>query len=76
MESVMERDPYSACGHRRCQRQRLSESARNPSQVLVRDLRPVDVLLSDIGQRMSAALDDHGSQLRGVDGVGAILQSA
>lgn len=39
---------------------------------LVRDLRAVDVLLSDIEVRMSAALDDHGSQLRRVDGVGAI----
>ena len=42
------------------------------AQDLVRDLRAVDVSLSDVEQRMSAALDDHGSQLRRVDGVGAI----
>ena len=42
------------------------------AQDLVRDLRAVDVLLSDIERRMSAALDNHGSQLRRVDGVGAV----
>jgi transposase len=42
------------------------------AQDLVRDLRAVDALLSDIEHRMTAALDDHGSQLRRVDGVGAI----
>ena len=42
------------------------------AQDLVRDLHAVDVSLSDVEQRMSAALDDHGSQLRRVDGVGAI----
>ena len=38
----------------------------------MRDLRAVDVGLSDIEQRMSAALDDHGTRLRQVDGVGAV----
>jgi transposase len=42
------------------------------AQDLVRDLRTVDVLLSDIERRMSDALDDHGSELRRVDGVGAV----
>jgi transposase len=39
---------------------------------LVRDLRTVDSLLSDIEQRMSAALDEHGTRLHQVDGVGAV----
>ncbi len=42
------------------------------AQDLVRDLRAVDASLADIEQRMSTALDDHGSRLRRVDGVGAI----
>lgn len=40
---------------------------------LVRDLRAVDSSLVDIEQRMSAALDTHGSRLRQVDGVGAVI---
>jgi len=39
---------------------------------LVRDLRAVDASLADIEARMSAALDDHGSRLRDVDGVGSV----
>lgn len=42
------------------------------AQDLVRNLRAVDASLADIEKRMAAALDDHGSQLRDVDGVGAI----
>ena len=42
------------------------------AQDLVRDLRAVDASLADIEQRMSAALDDHGTRLRQVDGVGAV----
>ncbi len=42
------------------------------AQDLVRELRTVDASLADIEKRMAAALDDHGSQLREVDGVGAI----
>ena len=42
------------------------------AQDLVRDLRAVDASLTDIEQRMSAALDEHGSRLRQVDGVGSI----
>jgi transposase len=38
----------------------------------VRELRGVDARLTDIEHRMAAALDDHGSRLRQVDGVGAI----
>ena len=34
------------------------------AQDLVRDLRAVDTSLADIEQRMSTALDDHGSRLR------------
>lgn len=41
-------------------------------QDLVRDLRVVDVSLADIERRMSAALDEHGSRLREVDGVGSV----
>jgi len=39
---------------------------------LVRELRTVDAALADIEKRMSAALDEHGSQLRDVDAVGAV----
>lgn len=39
---------------------------------LVRELRTVDAALADFEKRMSAALDEHGSQLRDVDGVGAV----
>jgi transposase len=39
---------------------------------LVRELRTVDAALADIEKRMSTALDEHGSQLRNVDGVGAV----
>jgi transposase len=42
------------------------------AQDLVRDLRTVDASLADIAQRMSAALDDHGTRLRQVDGVGSV----
>jgi transposase len=42
------------------------------AQDLVKDLRAVDANLVDIEQRMAAALDDHGSRLRQVDGVGAV----
>jgi len=42
------------------------------AQDLVRDLRAVDASLADIEQRMSEALDSHGSQLRQVDGIGSI----
>jgi transposase len=42
------------------------------AQDLVRDLRAVDASLADIEQRMSAALDDHGTRLRQIDGVGAV----
>lgn len=39
---------------------------------LVRDLRVVDASLADIARRMSAALDELGSRLRQVDGVGSV----
>jgi len=42
------------------------------AQDLVRDLRAVDGSLVDIEKRMSAALDECGSSLRDVDGVGAV----
>jgi transposase len=42
------------------------------AQDLVRDLRAIDASLADIERRMSAALDDHDSRLRQVDGVGAV----
>jgi len=51
---------------------RCEKVRKELAQDLVRDLRAVDVLLSDIEQRMSAALDDDGTELRQVDGVGAI----
>jgi len=38
----------------------------------VRDLRSVDTSLTDIEKRMNAALDDHGTRLREIDGVGAV----
>jgi transposase len=50
-----------------------SEKVRKElAQDLVRDLRAADAALADIEQRMSTTLDDHGSRLRRVDGVGSI----
>lgn len=43
------------------------------AQDLVRDLRAADASLADIEQRMSDALDDHGTRLRQVDGVGSVI---
>ena len=54
--------PVSLCEHTR----------KDLAQDLVRDLRAVDASLVAIEKRMSAALDDHGSSLRDVDGVGAV----
>ncbi len=42
------------------------------AQDLVRDLRAVDTSLTEIEKRMSDALDERGTQLRSVDGVGSI----
>jgi len=42
------------------------------AQDLVRDLRGVDVSLTEIQKRMSGALDERGTRLRDVDGVGSI----
>ena len=42
------------------------------AQDLVRDLCTVDASLAAIERRMSDALDEHGSRLRTVNGVGAI----
>jgi len=39
---------------------------------LVRDVRAVDASLADIEKRMTAVLDDHGTRLREIDGIGAI----
>lgn len=39
---------------------------------LVRDLRVVDASLADIEQRMKVTLDEHGTRLREVDGVGSV----
>jgi transposase len=45
---------------------------RDLAQDLVSDLRAVDACLAAIETRMREALDEHGSRLRTVDGVGAI----
>jgi transposase len=42
------------------------------TQDLLREFRAVDVSLTYIEKRMAAALDDHGSGLCEVDGVGAV----
>jgi transposase len=42
------------------------------AQDLVRDLRAADANLADIAKRMTDALDEHGTRLREVDGVGPI----
>ncbi len=50
-----------------------SERARKElAQDLVRDLRAVDTGLADIEKRMTVALDEHGTRLRSVDGVGPV----
>lgn len=40
---------------------------------LVCEIRAVDAALADMTQRMTAALDEHGTQLLEVDGVGPVL---
>jgi transposase len=50
-----------------CERTR-KELAQDP----LRDLRAVDASLVAIEQRMSVALDNHGTRLRQVDGVGSV----
>ena len=42
------------------------------AQDLVRELRAVDASLADIEQRMTVALDEHGTRLREIDGIGAV----
>lgn len=42
------------------------------AQDLVRELRSVDASLVDIEARMTVALDEHGTRLREIDGVGAV----
>ncbi len=42
------------------------------AQDLVRDVRAADVSLAEIEKRMTAALDDRGTRLREIDGIGAI----
>ncbi len=54
--------PISICEHTR----------KELAQDLVRDLRSVDASLVAIEKRMSDALDHHGSNLRRVDGIGAV----
>jgi transposase len=39
---------------------------------MVREVRAVDASLTDIEKRMTVALDDHGTRLREIDGIGAI----
>ncbi len=39
---------------------------------LVRELRAVDASLADIETRMTIALDEHGTRLREIDGIGAV----
>lgn len=54
--------PASPCEHTR----------KQLAQDLVRDLRAADASLADIEARMSTALDDHGTRLREVGGVGSV----
>lgn len=42
------------------------------AQDLVRELRAADVSLADIEIRMTVALDEHGTRLREIDGIGAV----
>lgn len=42
------------------------------TQDLVRELRAADTSLADVEKRMTAALDDHGTRLREIDGIGAV----
>lgn len=64
----------SAAGMLRCVRPAsgCERTRKELAQDLVKELRTVDASLADIEKRMAAALDDHGSQLREVDGIGAV----
>ena len=42
------------------------------AQDLVRELRIVDASMADVESRMTASLDEHGSRLREIDGIGAV----
>lgn len=42
------------------------------AQDLVREIRTVDASLAGIERRMTGVLDDHGTRLREIDGVGAV----
>ncbi|MGE0307980.1 MAG: IS110 family transposase [Acidimicrobiia bacterium] len=42
------------------------------AQDLVRELRAADTSLADIEQRMTVALDGHGTRLREINGIGAV----
>ena len=42
------------------------------AQDLVRELRAADASLADIEKRMTVALDEHGTRLREIDGIGAV----
>jgi transposase len=42
------------------------------AQDLVRELRAADASLADIEARMTVALDEHGTRLRQIDGIGAV----
>jgi transposase len=42
------------------------------AQDLVRELRAADISLADIEKRMTVALDENGTQLREIDGIGAV----
>lgn len=48
------------------------QTRKEIAQDLVREIRTVDASLVDIEKRMTAVLDEHGTRLRQIDGVGAV----
>lgn len=49
-----------------------SRTRKDLAQDLVRELRAADTSLADVEKPMTAALDDHGTRLREIDGIGAV----
>jgi len=51
----------------------VERTRKDLAQDMIRELRAIDASLADIKKRMSEALNENGSQLRDVDGIGPVL---
>jgi hypothetical protein len=51
----------------------VERTRKDLARDLVREIRGLDASLTGIADRMTAALDDYGSRLVEVDGIGPVL---